>query len=273
MFVNYFLGLRNLVSYSQGKRGCWRCLFGAATCLLDCTRDILVYMNKWGFVYAGLYVSVWAGPRWSLDSIGLSWTIICVLLLLLIILQGYSFFQGGKNVAILFRGKGWKGLITDDLADNIIFILNLAIATVTGFVGWLFSNTEDHYYTLSLMYTHPGSAGFWWVDNSSGMTETLFKKQPKLTVFLCIEHSNYSSCLPQLLPCCSSIGFLVGYLISSVLLGVLGGAVNAIIVCFAESPVEFQRKHPVSCQFILCKHRRKPQLVLITVLESKLIET
>ena len=41
-----------------------------------------------------------------------------------------------------------------------------------------------------------------------------------------------------------SIGLTVGFLASSILLGgVIGGAVNAVIVCFAESPLEFHINH------------------------------
>jgi hypothetical protein len=41
------------------------------------------------------------------------------------------------------------------------------------------------------------------------------------------------------------IGFVVGYVISSTLLSVVGSAVNTVIVCFAESPAEFEQNHQV----------------------------
>mmetsp|Transcript_6907 Transcript_6907/g.15765 ORF Transcript_6907/g.15765 Transcript_6907/m.15765 type:complete len:472 (+) Transcript_6907:195-1610(+) len=166
LFVNYFHGLRHLVTFVYEER--WKCLYVVVSSLFGCARDVFVYMNKWAFVYVGLY--------------------------------GYSFFQSGKNVTILFHGKGWKQLVTDDLTDNIILILNLAVATATGVAGIGFASNYDHYQMLITMYTHPYAAGF-------------------------------------------AIGFLVGYLISAVLLGVIGGAVNAIIVCFAESPVAFMNNH------------------------------
>ena len=40
------------------------------------------------------------------------------------------------------------------------------------------------------------------------------------------------------------IGCLLGLALSSVLFGVLDGAVDAVLVCFAGSPAEFHRHHP-----------------------------
>lgn len=130
LFVNYFHGLRNLVTATYDKRyhpGC-SCIYLVVSCLFGCARKNLTYMNKWAFVYVGLY--------------------------------GYSFFEAGKNVTILFNGRGWKRMVTDDLSDNILFVLNLAVAASTGMIGWFFSNQYDHYTILSQMYSDPSSAGF-----------------------------------------------------------------------------------------------------------------
>ena len=40
------------------------------------------------------------------------------------------------------------------------------------------------------------------------------------------------------------IGFVVGYVMGSILMSVVSSAVNTVIVCFAESPNEFQNNHP-----------------------------
>jgi hypothetical protein len=40
------------------------------------------------------------------------------------------------------------------------------------------------------------------------------------------------------------IGFLVGILFASILMAVVGSAVNTVIVCYAEAPAEFQANHP-----------------------------
>lgn len=122
--------------------------------------------------------------------------------------QGYSFIQAGQNVTVLLRGKGWKELITDDLSDNLLFIVNCAVSCCTGLMGVLFTGQSSHYRLLyAIGYKHPYTAGF-------------------------------------------VIGATVGFLVSSVILGVIGGAVNAVIVCFAESSVEFHQNHPTHSQKI-----------------------
>jgi len=40
------------------------------------------------------------------------------------------------------------------------------------------------------------------------------------------------------------VGFLVGVVFSSILMSVVGSAINTVIVCFAESPAEFEVNHP-----------------------------
>ena len=40
------------------------------------------------------------------------------------------------------------------------------------------------------------------------------------------------------------IGFMAGIVLSTVLFGIIDSSVCAVIVCFAGSPVEFQRIHP-----------------------------
>ena len=42
----------------------------------------------------------------------------------------------------------------------------------------------------------------------------------------------------------SRLGFIIGLVLTSVLLSLVGSAVNAVLVCFAEGPQEFQRNHP-----------------------------
>ena len=46
----------------------------------------------------------------------------------------------------------------------------------------------------------------------------------------------------------NSLGFLVGIILCSILMSVIGSAVNTVIVCFAEGPAEFQRNHPTLSQ-------------------------
>ena len=43
---------------------------------------------------------------------------------------------------------------------------------------------------------------------------------------------------------CAGLGFIVGLVLSSILMSTIGSAVNAVIVCFAEGPAEFEANHP-----------------------------
>lgn len=40
------------------------------------------------------------------------------------------------------------------------------------------------------------------------------------------------------------VGLIVGFVFMSILMNVVGGAINTVIVCYAESPAEFQANHP-----------------------------
>jgi len=42
----------------------------------------------------------------------------------------------------------------------------------------------------------------------------------------------------------NSVGFLVGFLYSSIILSVITATMRTLIVCFAESPAEFKATHP-----------------------------
>ena len=45
-------------------------------------------------------------------------------------------------------------------------------------------------------------------------------------------------------PCVASVGLVVGLVLTSVLFGIISSSVNAVIVCFAASPVDFEQNHP-----------------------------
>jgi hypothetical protein len=75
--------------------------------------------------------------------------------------QEFPFFQAGKYVSILFENRNWSELIADDLADNILLIINLAVATSTGAFAWILSTGKNHYYLIQgLSYYYPYTAGF-----------------------------------------------------------------------------------------------------------------
>lgn len=137
-------------------------------CILGCIESIVEYFNKWAYVYVGLY--------------------------------GYSYLDAGKNVIGLFQNKGWSVIITDDLTDNVLFMVNVGIGLITGLVGLLISQMDQNIFA-DLNIENPGGAGF-------------------------------------------IAGLIVGFVMSSILLNVVSSAVNTVIVCFAESPQEFDVNHP-----------------------------
>ena len=74
-------------------------------CILACIESIIEYFNQWAYVYVALY--------------------------------GMSYIEAGRNVLNLFAQKGWTVIITDDLADNVLFMMSIGIALFSGLVGWI----------------------------------------------------------------------------------------------------------------------------------------
>lgn len=140
-----------------------------AECLLACLASIIEYLNKWAFVFVGLY--------------------------------GFSYIKAAKSVFQLFRNRGWEAVIADDLVSNTLLLVSIVAGGIAGAIGvaiqaasGLFSNTD------------------------TGSINVL------AYVFL--------------------LGFVVGLVVTSTMMGVIGSGVNAVIVLFAEAPAEFQQNYP-----------------------------
>lgn len=43
---------------------------------------------------------------------------------------------------------------------------------------------------------------------------------------------------------CAGLGFVVGLVLTSIMMSTIASAVNTVIVCFAEGPAEFEANHP-----------------------------
>lgn len=72
---------------------------------------IIEYLNKWAYVYVGLY--------------------------------GYGYIEAGRNVMTLFQHKGWNVIITDDLVDNVLFMVSIVIGLTTGLVGFIVAGLQQ----------------------------------------------------------------------------------------------------------------------------------
>mmetsp|Transcript_3638 Transcript_3638/g.8345 ORF Transcript_3638/g.8345 Transcript_3638/m.8345 type:complete len:482 (+) Transcript_3638:90-1535(+) len=138
-------------------------------CILGCIQDILEYINKWAYVYVGLY--------------------------------GFGYIEAGKNVLELFKSKGWDVIIADDLCDRVLFMVSLGIGVFTGIIGLVCTYLNSNLLVAFDLGEATASAGFF-------------------------------------------VGLVVGFVFCSILMNVVGGAVNTVIVCYAESPAEFQTNHP-----------------------------
>lgn len=53
-----------------------------------------------------------------------------------------------------------------------------------------------------------------------------------------------------------AIGFIIGYSLASILMGVVLSAVDSVIVCFAEAPAEFQTNHPELSEDMIAAWRK-----------------
>jgi len=144
-------------------------LYCIIECILSCIRDIIEYLNKWAYVYVGLY--------------------------------GFGYIEAGRNVIQLFQQKGWTVIITDDLADRVLLMMSFAVGVLTGFVGLIAALADPN-----LLQG---------IGIEEGATAVAF-----------------------------FISFGVGLMFCSILMSVVGSAINTVIVCFAESPAEFESNHP-----------------------------
>ena len=115
-----------------------------------------------------------------------------------------SYLTAGRNVFELFQQKGWTVIITDDLADNVLFMVSVGIGMASGLVGLFVALAS-----------------------------------PSLLDGLGLDEAGVGVAGPAFL-----IAFLVGLLLSSIFMNVVQSAVNTVIVCYAEAPGEFQMNHP-----------------------------
>ena len=52
------------------------------------------------------------------------------------VFAGFSYLEAGKEVINLFQQKGWTVIITDDLVDNVLFMISMVIGLVGGLVAY-----------------------------------------------------------------------------------------------------------------------------------------
>jgi Plasma-membrane choline transporter len=90
-------------------------------------QSIIEFINRWAYVMIGLY--------------------------------GFSYLEAGRNVIQLFQSKGWTVMITDDLGENVMFMISAAIGILTGLVGIVLSLMDSNMLD-SLGMGNPVATGF-----------------------------------------------------------------------------------------------------------------
>lgn len=78
-------------------------LFCLLQYFVDQLERLMQYVNVWAFVYVGLY--------------------------------GYDYWTAGKQVATLFKARGWDVIITDNLVSRSLSMMSLLISGITGLLG------------------------------------------------------------------------------------------------------------------------------------------
>jgi len=161
---------------------CGQCITAMIDCCLTCIQEALEYFNKWAFTFVGIH--------------------------------GDSYLESGRKVVSLFKQRGWSSLISDQLADAVMFTMKISISLVTGLTGWwLVQFDDDIFVGVGIEADDDDVIGF-----------------------------------------CA--GCLIGFLVSSIMMELVGSAVTAVIVCFAEAPKTFSDHHPELCQEMLTAWKR-----------------
>lgn len=119
----------------------------------------------------------------------------------------------------LFQAKGFTAIITDNLVGYVLGFVSFAIALVTAFAAWLieisFSKGKGH-------------------DPTQNLDEG--------------DYSYIFGPLPGSGGLAALVGFVVGLWVGTVMMNVIRGAVNTLIVCWADSPGAMITQHPVLTQ-------------------------
>lgn len=118
--------LRTLEHYTRDERD-YQFLTCIIQCILGCIESIIEYVNRWAYVYIGMY--------------------------------GFSYLEAGKNVVELFQNKGWTVVISDDLADNVLSMIALSIGLASGLVGLVIGYMSPQMF-VSLGYDQAHGPGF-----------------------------------------------------------------------------------------------------------------
>ena len=122
---------------------------------------------------------------------------------------GYSYLESGRRVMELFRAKGFTAIITNSLVGYVLGFTQFIVALLTGAAGVALEKLITNGYSASIKN----------------------------------RESYFFGPLPAT-PFAFGVSFVVGLWIVSVMMNVVKGAVNTLIVCWADNPAVMEVQHP-----------------------------
>jgi Plasma-membrane choline transporter len=130
-------------------------------------------------------------------------------------IYGYGYLESGRRVMELMRARGWTVVLNDQLSIFVLQLMTLVVAIITGFAGVLVERFVSLYYG----------------QYNDGSEQEL----PSSYIF---------GPLPQPALWSFGLAFFIGLWVGSIMASVLRGAVNTMIVCWADAPSAFEMEHP-----------------------------
>ena len=186
---------------------CGGVLFCVLDCIAELMEDLLRAFNQWAYIFVGLY--------------------------------GYSYVESGKRVMELFRARGFTAIITDNLVSYVLGFTTFMIALTTAATGWLVEHLISHAVSSDLLSADQPPIGDT-VPPLPSVTKSTLDAQ----TYSYVHDSFLFGPLPSPGLFAASIGFVIGLWVASVMTNVLKGAVNTLIVCWADSPSAMESQHP-----------------------------
>ncbi|KAF0686140.1 Aste57867_22105 [Aphanomyces stellatus] len=104
-----------LIAKESLKQGDW--VACVAQCILSCLRGIMEYINRWAFIYVGIY--------------------------------GYTFMEAGKHVFTLFHNRGLTAIVNDDLIGIALTFVSLASGVICGALGLAYATLDPAHASFS----------------------------------------------------------------------------------------------------------------------------
>jgi Plasma-membrane choline transporter len=122
-------------------------------------------------------------------------------------LYGYSFWEAGPKVLQLFSNRGWSTIINDRLISRVLTGMSLIIGLLNGVLA-----------------------------------EVIVALFPS---FLNVEVEVEDDGVEAIIGIPFLVGSFIGFMVSHLLLSVISSALDTVLVCFAEAPMEFRQNHPL----------------------------